>query len=521
MKQRLISLADCTPLRLVWEERELLRLLESTLYISDYTDNTDIFHAGNKNRVIVKQIRQICSILTGLVLARDYEEGQRMIREREFAHLAPFFQACFEIGRRHKILNPDRMRDSYGKLIYFLMDSQTHAISDLLGFDCVKPVKTVKQLLAKKTGGLDLLSDPLLIIATQEIYAEGLTRSQLNFLSKRKSEAAQQLIRKYVAGSVEKGGERGRDGRRGGSLFRHLRHSLWSIGSGDGGDKEKEKDPLGAPRAKEWEETTLTEEDVEMAVYSMKDHMTFLRYNEKPIEDMYNFLVTHFDPRGAEGAGLELEIVAGRGGARLTHGHARQFQYVKQSLLFWREALRNFYSLWIAADKDMLSHAYRLRETGQGLNRIQQAPETAALMHKILAKVQREAGGWIGSSAIHLGDHAVPNALMFIDKYAQIPLIVSPIVSVINRVDSLCDESPPIRTMILASYGSTLNLKKSILADFFRHAFDGSGADNFFDAGSCIDGRLTSAWNWCNNIAKKPFYHIFLLAGFTSFDGKL
>ncbi len=33
------------------------------------------------------------------------------------------------------------------------------------------------------------------------------------------------------------------------------------------------------------------------------------------------------------------------------------------------------------------------------------------------------------------------------------------------------------------------------LDDFFRHGFDGSGADNYFDAGSCIDGRLTSAWN--------------------------
>ena len=25
-----------------------------------------------------------------------------------------------------------------------------------------------------------------------------------------------------------------------------------------------------------------------------------------------------------------------------------------------------------------------------------------------------------------------------------------------------------------------------------------AGADNFYDAGSCIDGRLTSAWNWCS-----------------------
>lgn len=33
------------------------------------------------------------------------------------------------------------------------------------------------------------------------------------------------------------------------------------------------------------------------------------------------------------------------------------------------------------------------------------------------------------------------------------------------------------------------------LDDFFTHGFDGSGGDNYFDAGSCIDGRLTSAWN--------------------------
>ena len=41
-----------------------------------------------------------------------------------------------------------------------------------------------------------------------------------------------------------------------------------------------------------------------------------------------------------------------------------------------------------------------------------------------------------------------------------------------------------------------------------------------FDAGSCIDGRLTSAWNWGSKIEKKPYYHIFKLAGFVGFDGE-
>lgn len=61
--------------------------------------------------------------------------------------------------------------------------------------------------------------------------------------------------------------------------------------------------------------------------------------------------------------------------------------------------------------------------------------------------------------------------------------------------------------------------RKAILADFCRHAFDGSGADSFFDAGSCIDGRLTSAWNWCQKLESKPYFSVFKLAGFNGFDG--
>lgn len=70
------------------------------------------------------------------------------------------------------------------------------------------------------------------------------------------------------------------------------------------------------------------------------------------------------------------------------------------------------------------------------------------------------------------------------------------------------------------SFGGALPLKKRILADFFRHGFDGSGADNFFDAGSCIDGRLTSAWNWCSKLEKKSFWPVFQLTDFIGFDGE-
>ena len=76
------------------------------------------------------------------------------------------------------------------------------------------------------------------------------------------------------------------------------------------------------------------------------------------------------------------------------------------------------FRLWSLAEQDLLSpdFTYRLRDTGQGLNRVQAAPKTSHMMHAILNRAQKSIGSWVGSSVIHMGDHNVPNALMFIGK---------------------------------------------------------------------------------------------------------
>lgn len=64
------------------------------------------------------------------------------------------------------------------------------------------------------------------------------------------------------------------------------------------------------------------------------------------------------------------------------------------------------FHLWSLAEQDLLSEnvPYRLRDTGQGLNRVQPAPKTSRMMHSILHRAQKNLGMWIGSSVIHMGD---------------------------------------------------------------------------------------------------------------------
>jgi len=454
------------PLRLTHEERRFLRMLQGVLKASGYTDKVDQPPGAFKNAAAkrVTAMQELVGVLTALVYCTSIHHGKQVMEYGTFAKNAAFFQHVFELGRRHKIRNPEKMRSSYGALLYLLQDAQSPEALNLLGFSCVRPVITVYDLLSEK-GGLEVLRDPLLPIATQEIVTAGKTREEINEISRRKYEAFKRLVARHQS-------------------------------------------------------PTLSKETISLAVYSIGDNHNFLRCNRDPCNEMIKYLTTFFHPTEAKSEEYSLAITEGVDGARLTHSHAAQYHYVLQSLCLWRDILDDFFRLWYVAEQDLLNvaeHPYTLSETGQGMQRLQPAPNVDKIMRQIVYNVQKKAGTWVGSSVIHLGDRNVPNALLFIDKYNQVGRILQPICICLRELTRLEDSYRP--KYIDLVYGSVEAAQRVILRDFFRYAFDGSGSDNFFEAGSCIDGRLTSAWHWCNQLPAKPFFPLFQITNFVGFDG--
>jgi len=500
----LIERSKHVPLRLTFEQRKVLRLCEAALDVSEYTDKVDVLSWKSKTGRIHEQIRDICAVLSGLAIAADYEVGQKMIKDRSFEDNAEYFATVFEIGRRHKILNPERMRTDYGKLIHLLMDSQSPEVQRLLEFRLVKRISTVHDFLERRNC-LRLLEHQDAVIATTAIIDNKLTgksKADIQREIKAKDKAVKRLVQQFS-------------------------NQGYGRSEADG----------------------LSDDEIEWCLYSMGDNSSFLVFNRDPVDKMILLLKRYFGSDSSrkqqeKELGLDsdddsereesskttsktfprrsLAIQSGHKGARLTHDHNRQYQFALQTMTLWREVQNDMFKLWCLAEDDLLDpdNYYSLRDTGQGLNRIQSAPRIGRAMSEILRRAQRSLGSWIGSSVVHLGDHNVPNALTFIDKYTQVPRILNPIVNVIEAIPQLVSENKGgLGDLIKKNYGSAEECQITILQDFFKHAFDGSGADNFYDAGSCIDGRLTSAWNWCNKLDKKDYYPIFKLAGFTGFDG--
>lgn len=462
--------AKSVPVRLQFEERKLLRLLEAALDVSEYTDRVDRAAFATPARRLYTQVLEVCGLLSGLLVAVDYRGGQQLCKERCFKPHAEFFQEVLEIGRRHKIMNPEKMRSAYGKLMYLLQDTVATEMQELLEFSCATPIRTVHTVL-EEAEALALLRDRRLEVATRaitEYRADGSKKSRI--------EVRREVLAKEAA-------------------VKHLTAHYAS------------------PR--------LDRDSLQLCLYSIGDNRSFLLASRDPIARTLRYLRRYFAPDTVE-EGWSLAIEEGAEGARISHSHARQYYYVLQSLSLWRDISHDMFQLWCHADEDLLSAscAYDLKDTGQGLHRVQQAPRVAKDMRRILHRVQEGVGSaWVGSSVVHLGDRNVPNALVFIDKYTQVPRILNPLVITLDRVQELA-EDPQLEYYINQVFGGVERIRKDILRDFFRFAFDGSGADSFFEAGSCIDGRLTSAWNWCSQLSSKPFYPIFKLTGFQGFDGE-
>jgi hypothetical protein len=458
--------AKYIPLRLTLGERKMLRLVEAAMTCCDYTSAVDHNSENGKARRTHAQLQGIASVLKGLVTACDYAAGQKLSTEDDdLETYQAFFVKMFEIARRHKIMNPEKMRTEYGKLIYLLQDALSPTVQPHLGFSVVGPIVTVHDFL-KERGGAAVLEDKLIETATEEIVGRKKTRAQIQNEIKRKEHAVAKLKSKYRS-------------------------------------------------------SRLSEDDMHLALYSIGDNNSFLHSNRVPIDKIIDYLTTHFSP-GRVQEGYSLTILSGENGARLSHNHERQYLFAMQSLTLWRDIIDDMFRLWQKAEDDLLSETvtYALQDTGQGLQRVQQCPRTYRAMQQILQNVQQtKVKQWIGSSMIHMGDHNVPNSLSFIDKYTQVPRILSPIVTCLENLEKMYEEHDDITQLVDDNFDGLEKLRKDILHDFFRSAFDGSGADNFYDAGSCIDGRLTSAWNWCSQLPTKPYYCIFKLTGFIGFDG--
>lgn len=455
------------PLRLTYEERKHLRRVNAALNVSDYTTSVDIpFKSATKRDRA--RLQNICAFLTGIVATTDLEKGTALLENRNLDEHELLIRECLEIARRYKFNNPEKMRSEYGKLVYLMQDAMSTRLQPLLALKVNEPVQTVHDVL-NRAGALDVLSDPLIHAATREILDDkSKSRAQIQAQIRKKEDARRKICNNQ-------------------GYHRHGR---------------------------------IDRDIIEQCLYSIGDNESFLNSNRLPIDRCIELLKHFFHPTRIED-GYSLAIDEGRDGSRLSHSHELQFNYVLQSLTLWRNIIDDLYRLWFLAEQDLLSadHPYSLRNTGQGLQRVQESPKVFRAMQEILQHTKQELGGWVGSSMIHLGDHNVPNTLVFIDKYTQVAKILGPLIHVIQQLQFTVQQSDGLKRYI-AAYGGIDKALKDILHDFFRSGFDGSGGDNDFDAGSCIDGRLTSAWHWCSTLATKPYYPLFRLTGFLSFDGE-
>eukprot|EP00937_MAST-01D_sp_MAST-1D-sp2_P001513 g1513.t1 len=622
-----------TPIRLTAEERRLLRLLRGALTTSDYTDKVDNVVVGGKVRRMMHQLQDVLQLLCGLLVASDFHRGNAMLSQSDLARHADWFARVFEVGRRFKVMNPARLRDVYGKLVYLLMDAELLFRDGQLSFSLWRPLRTVRVLLDEQGGGEcgcgAALRDTLWRDSRLEVAVRPLPLPPA--ATSCDSEPGTALAARHRWGEELAAARAEREAARAG-----LRAAFASGPDPDSEEQGQEtvrganKTAAGGAGKTATDGARIAAPVLELAFESLSDGAAHVQMTERPVTRLLNML-QEFDDSKAAGAAAKpasggwaaaatlpalgiggswdgpsvllgaaaacalalalaaeggrawlwwaaalaaavayqlrywqlqrepaggssgsLAIWRGRGGSCLSHTHAQQLEFVRQTLLLWQAVARWLPRLWVAAEQDLIcgfvgkgaggARPYTLRQTGQGVQRVQPAVRVARLMRRILERVRAKTGAWVGLSVVHLGDDDVPNALFFLDKYCQLPRILHPVVACVDALPAMfgvgggqhgdgggggedgdgvaaarsgAQAAATTQHYVAATFGSAARARRELLGDWFRHAFDGSGDSG----GSCIDGRLTSAWNWCNQLEKKRYHPLFLLSGFKGFDG--
>jgi len=105
------------PLRLSLNERKMFRLVEAAITCTDYTSTVDSSGLKDSKRQHMK-LKGISNVLLGLVLACDNGNGRDCAEEGldGFKANGKAIQTMFEIARRHKVMNPEKVRIEWNEM---------------------------------------------------------------------------------------------------------------------------------------------------------------------------------------------------------------------------------------------------------------------------------------------------------------------------------------------------------------------------------------------------------------------
>lgn len=320
------SLTQYVPIRLSPNDRSKLQILHSALLVSEYTDNIDITSRRNKAMRILTEIEEACATACGLGVAFG-GPGSRGIAKNSLTDNADFLRDCFEVGRRNKILNPSKMRDTYGKMMYLLQDSLQSNVARSMGFSLYKEIVTVRAFLEdflgeEKTESLvndDLFEEAVKAVKESDAQGTKIPRDVVVEMVRRKNAAREAVLKKY------------------------------SDDSSDTADASGASPPDSSGASP----PPLTAAALALALDSMSDAKTVINQNVEPVEKMLFLLEDNFNANKESGFSLALDggyssnsfgrsfrnysytsgfmggggggASGGSGGAKLSHSHPTQY----------------------------------------------------------------------------------------------------------------------------------------------------------------------------------------------------